>query len=386
MTDKVENNNPTSPPFSAEELFRFMIESVKDYAIFATDPAGYIVTWNTGAERIFGYSEAEALGQHNAIIFTPEDRERGAMEDELATAAREGRAEDDRWHLRKDGSRFFASGVMAPLRSETGTLRGFIKVARDVTESNQAQADLRRAHNELEERVQKRTQELQASQQALRDTMRRLVATQEEERRRIARDIHDHLGQQLTALKLHLSLLRIESNGNEQLDAKLEQLATMLNRLDEETDFLAWELRPAALDALGLRATLANYVKEWSEHFQITADFHCSNLQEGDLTPEAETCLYRIAQEALNNVTKHAQAQHVATLLERRDGHAALIVEDDGHGFNPHQTVTGEKGLGLVGMRERAALVGGTLEIESGPDHGTTIFVRVPVVSSPKLA
>jgi PAS domain S-box-containing protein len=133
----------------SEELFRFMVESVQDYAIFATDIEGRVVSWNTGAERIFGYTEEEIMGQDGSIIFTPEDIASGAPEQELRTAEREGRAEDERWHVRKDGSRFWASGIMTPLRDETGNLRGFVKVARDNTEGKQAQEALRQREEEL---------------------------------------------------------------------------------------------------------------------------------------------------------------------------------------------------------------------------------------------
>ncbi|MDX6696458.1 MAG: hypothetical protein QOF02_4061 [Blastocatellia bacterium] len=117
----------------AEEMFRLMVESVKDYAIFATDSEGLVVSWNVGAEHIFGYAEAEILGQNAAVLFTPEDIARRAPEWELSKAATEGRAEDERWHLRKDGSRFWASGIVTPLRDEAGNLSGFVKVARDET-------------------------------------------------------------------------------------------------------------------------------------------------------------------------------------------------------------------------------------------------------------
>jgi PAS domain S-box-containing protein len=126
-----------------------MVESVRDYAIFATDREGRVVSWNTGAERIFGFTEAEIIGQHGSIIFTNEDREKGVPETELRTAELEGRAEDERWHVRKDGSRFWASGTVTPLKDEAGRLRGFVKVARDNTERKQALEAVHRSEQEL---------------------------------------------------------------------------------------------------------------------------------------------------------------------------------------------------------------------------------------------
>jgi PAS domain S-box-containing protein len=149
MTSKLDSQQQTEPSLASEELFRFMVKSVKDYAIFATDSEGRVISWNTGAERIFGYTENEILGQDASIIFTPEDIESGKPEEELRTAEREGRAEDERWHVRKDGIRFWASGIVTPLRDEGGNLRGFVKVARDQTEQKQAEEERHRSEQEL---------------------------------------------------------------------------------------------------------------------------------------------------------------------------------------------------------------------------------------------
>src|SRR5262249_44099994 len=124
---------------------RRMVESVKDVAIFTVDPSGRIVTWNPGAEALFGHADREIIGRGIDVIFTPEDREAGVPARALAAAPARGRASDERWHLRKDGSRFFASGVMSPIRDEAGNLCGFTKVARDMTERNRAEEAVREA-------------------------------------------------------------------------------------------------------------------------------------------------------------------------------------------------------------------------------------------------
>ncbi len=129
----------------AEEYLRLMVESVKDFAIFTVDPQGRIVSWNPGAEQLFGYSEPEVLGQHLAILFTPEDRAGGIPEQEIAAASARGRATDERWHFRKDGSRFFASGVLTPIFDEENRLRGFTKIARDTTQRKEAEEAVREA-------------------------------------------------------------------------------------------------------------------------------------------------------------------------------------------------------------------------------------------------
>jgi PAS domain S-box-containing protein len=145
----LENEPAQKSSRGNEELFRLMVESVKDYAIFATDAVGRVVSWNTGAKHVFGYTEAEIIGRSTAIIFTPEDIASGAPEEEMLTAERVGRAEDERWHVRQDGSRFWASGIMTPLRDETGAMRGFVKVARDNTEGRLAAEALRQREEEL---------------------------------------------------------------------------------------------------------------------------------------------------------------------------------------------------------------------------------------------
>lgn len=141
----------------AEERLRMMVESVQEYAIFSLNTEGYISTWNTGAERLFGYTEDEILGQSFGIIYTPEDREIGAPSQEMSKAAKTGRAEDVRWHLRKDGSKFFSDGVLAPIYEKSGVLRGYTKIARDMTEQKQIEEE--RSHILESERFARREAE-----------------------------------------------------------------------------------------------------------------------------------------------------------------------------------------------------------------------------------
>lgn len=159
---------------------------------------------------------------------------------------------------------------------------------------------------------------------------------------------------------------------------------TIARRIDREVDQLVWELRPTALDDLGLRAALANYVQDWSRRVNIPAELHTSGLLDERLASEAETTLYRIAQEALTNIAKHSKARRVDVLLERRADSVLLIVEDDGVGFNVDQDNASGQGFGLIGMQERAALVGARVEIESTTGKGTTVFLRMAIGPGPK--
>src|SRR6266542_1107061 len=178
---------------------------------------------------------------------------------------------------------------------------------------------------------------------------------------------------------MKLESLKIHAEDRKQLNAGLDELQGIVQQLDSDVDFLAWQFRPVALDDRGLPAALSNYVKQWSQHFGIAAEFHTADLGQR-FDPRIETNLYRIAQEALNNCAKHSQCSHAEILLERRDRHIVLIVEDDGVGFSPGKAQEGDGQCGLIGMRERASLLDGTIEIESAPQAGTTIYIRVPLV------
>ncbi|HEV7842721.1 MAG TPA: sensor histidine kinase, partial [Pyrinomonadaceae bacterium] len=316
---------------------------------------------------------------------------------ERQTADREGRAINERWHTRKDGTRFYVSGVLAVLHN--GDTHGYAKIGRDLTTQKQAQDALQKAWEDLELRVKERTLELAQTNKALHDEikerrraehqrvelMRRIVSTQEDERRRISRELHDQLGQRMTALRLKLEGFRERTEENAELHDEIVQLQTLAEQIDADVDFLAWELRPSILDDLGLTAALHNYANEWSKHFGIPVNFHSTGLGDERFSQTVEINLYRIAQEALNNVSKHAGATSVDMILERRNEHAILIIEDNGRGFDPKQTAASSsgRGMGLAGMRERAALIGGTVEIESAPGASTTIFARTPLEFEP---
>ena len=263
-------------------------------------------------------------------------------------------------------------------------------------ERKQDEDELRRSHKELEVRVRERTEDLQKANEALQteiqerrqaeeariEVLHQLVNAQEEERRRIARDLHDQLGQQLTVLRLNLELLKRRCRDAE-TSAQISEVQKVARQLDADVDFLAWEMRPSALDDLGIAAALDNYVRQWSKHFGIRAEFNADRFGKITLAPEVESNLYRITQEALNNVSKHAKAGGVNVLLEPRGSSLMLIIEDDGIGFEPSNHPLKEKGvsLGLIGMQERAALAGGTLEIESAEGKGTTIYAKVPILA-----
>jgi PAS domain S-box-containing protein len=365
-----------------------------DDAIVSKTLDGVVTSWNRGAERLFGYTAAEAVGRHISLII-PENRK--MEEDDVLARLRRGERIDHFETVRqaKDGSQVHISLTVSPVRDGKGTIIGASKVARNITERIHAEEALRRAHAELEERVRARTAELSSANESLRvesaerqrveqeriQLLTRLVLAQEDERRRIARELHDQLGQQLTALRLTLETLKAQSVERSDLRVQVETLEELARQLDEDVAFRVWELRPTVLQDLGLQAALTNYVRHWSKHFGIRAQLHTGRLIDERLTPEAETMMYRLAQEALNNVAKHARADHVDVVLERSADHVSLIIEDDGVGFDASNAETVGEGLGLIGMHERAALAGADLQIESTPGRGTTVIVRTPAIA-----
>ena len=197
----------------------------------------------------------------------------------------------------------------------------------------------------------------------------------------MSREIHDELGQQLTALRLKLESAK-ELCSEEPVCDEIDATQAIAARLDADVGFLAWELRPAALTATGLSATLKSYVNEWSRFSSLRTEFHVKGFGSTRLSPDIEINLYRIVQEGLNNAHKYSNAKNVSILLEKQKYDISLIIEDDGIGFDTDKKTDGKAGLGLIGMRERATLLGGNLEIESSPGNGTTLFVRVPVVEN----
>lgn len=278
----------------------------------------------------------------------------------------------------------------------------------NITERKSSEAFLVQHHDELEKGVFERTRDLsrlneelsaeigqrKSTEKALLDRMeqlnlverqrkqllRKIVTTQEEERRRIARELHDQLGQQLSALTVKLASLGAQCGAQEALRQEARSLESMVQQIDKDVESLVWQLRLTALDDLGLPAALDNYIREWSKNFEIQAELHVGGMVKSSLPSEVETMLYRVAQEALNNIAKHSKARHVAVLLQRDAARVSLIIEDDGVGFDPQQAfAAGGTGAGLIGIRERTELLSGTLAIESHPGGGATIVVGVPV-------
>ena len=288
------------------------------------------------------------------------------------------------------GRRFLAR--LLPYRTVDDRIAGVVLTFVDITERHIARLALERAQQELELRVEQRTAELdaanrslrreismhEASERALQELQLRLVKTQEEERSRISRELHDEIGQQLMALMLALNGLESEENAAH-LPVKVRQLRDAADHAWREIRQLATELRPPALDALGLSRALSGYLDAWSDRSGIAVDFLSSGLEEPRLSSVIESTIYRVVQEAATNVLRHARANTLSVNVERRGDSVLALIEDDGAGFDTSQVDTERGQIGIAGMRERATLVGGELTVESRIGMGTTVRVKLPL-------
>jgi signal transduction histidine kinase len=222
-------------------------------------------------------------------------------------------------------------------------------------------------------------QQVQVERERLQTLSRQLVEVQEIERRHIARELHDEAGQALTSLMVGLRLVEEEGRQGRVTVSRIAELKCTADSVLENLHQLASDLRPASLDHLGLVEALRQYAETFSCQHNLAVQLETVGFEHQRLSPTAETALYRIVQEALTNVARHAQASRVGVLLECRGDRLVVIVEDDGLGCDPRAALRSGR-LGLLGIRERAEMLGGNLEMESSPGGGTTLFVEVPYV------
>ncbi|MDP9100100.1 MAG: PAS domain S-box protein [Verrucomicrobiota bacterium] len=368
----------------SQERFRLLVEGARDYAMFLLDPENIITFWNVGAERIFGWDQQEAIGQSGAMIFSAEDRRKGEVEKEINTALAEGRALDRRFHLRKDGSRFWTDGVLMRLDDDDGKVRGFAKVARDATDQRRAEDELAHARDEMEQRVLDRTRELVAMNNELERTMadrqqleRELLEISEWEKRRIGEDLHDMVCQELTATALFLkSSAKNLAKKNTDASKALDEAAETVNRNVGIARDLARGLQAVELTASGLKNALRDLAVQACDNSGVKCHFKCAR---GVRVPDDTVALhlYRVAQEAVTNAVKHSGAKNLLIHLDRNADHICVSVQDDGKGFVPGKRR--KKGLGLHMMRYRANALGGELKIERRASGGIDITCVIPM-------
>ena len=399
VTDRIQAERTLR---ESEERFRLLVEGVQEYAIFQLDAEGNVATWNAGAQRLKGYGPEEIIGHHFSIFYPKEDQLNNKPREILARATRDGQTGDEGWRVRKDGSLFWANVVVTALRDANGHLLGFAKLTRDTTENRERAEALTRAKELLELRVEQRTavltrlnnemrteiadrqhaeEELRKSRDQLRALAARLQSVREEERTYIAREIHDELGQACTAIKMDLALIsRKLTKRQAKLQAKVESSLKLVDSTIATLRRIASELRPRTLDDLGLPAALEAQAQEFESHTGI----HCSVTLPPEplmLDTDRSTAIFRIFQESLTNVARHAGATRVEARLHREEDRIVFEIFDNGTGFDP-ELAKERKSLGLIGMQERAHLLNGEFKAEGVPGRGTTIRLTVPLAPS----
>lgn len=350
------------------DRYRLLIDAVHDYAIFMLEPTGCVASWNPGAQRIKGYTPDEIVGRHFSLFYTPEDIADGKPARLLDTAARLGRVEDEGWRVRKDGSHFWANVIITAVYDEHAGLIGFAKITRDLTERRRLD-DLERSHT----------------------TSALVQQARENEQKRLARELHDDLGQRLVALKMALArhqaeLLDASRDAHGAQLAPLSEISAQIDALTVSVRRIAADLRPLLLDDFGLEAALESMAHDFEHRHGVTVQCDL-NPNMPKLDEPASTALFRVAQEALTNIARHASARTVTLRLTVHDAMIRLKIRDDGTGFDTHAAARPDA-FGLTGMRERMLQLGGTLSIGSAPGAGTTIVAefRLPAVPDVRLA
>jgi PAS domain S-box-containing protein len=339
-----------------EERLRLaaIVESSDD-AIIGKDMDGIITDWNKGAERLYGYSAGEMIGLSISLLVPPDRSDDFA---EIITKIKQGDTVNhyETVGQKKDGTRVEVSLTVSPIIDTEGRIVGASAIARDITERKLAE-------------------------EALLEMSGRLITAHEEERTRIARELHDDLSQRMALLQIGLEQFEqdmpgLSSNARQQLH-KVAEVAT---EVSSDIHDLSRQLHPSKLDTLGLAAAVGDFCRELSKRHDLQIEFLHHDVPR-QIPKDVTLCLYRITQEALQNVVKHSGATEATVELTGHGDRIDLCISDSGAGFSPEST-KGDTGLGLISMRERLRLVDGHLAVESEPSHGTRIRVRIPLGST----
>lgn len=370
---------PVQKPVEGKDSFRLLVETVQEYAIFMLDPLGHVITWNEGAKRIKGYAPEEIIGRHFSQFYTSEARESGWPQRELEIATEQGRFSDEGWRVRKDGTTFWASVVITALKDKEGKLAGFSKVTRDMSERRDWEERIQRLNSELRSRlnqlaesqklVELRTLELQ-------NLSGRLLQLQDEERRRIARELHDAVGQELAMIKMTLE------GGQKKADLKpaVQQSIELTNSTIQTVRSLSYLLHPPLLDETGLMAALHWFIDGLQKRSGLQVQFVLNPVSFPRLGKDIETTIFRVVQEALTNVYRHSESSGARVEVDRQPERVVLRIRDYGKGILVDPVAIGGSriGVGIGGMRERVKQFGGELRV-SPAEPGTIVEAFLPL-------
>jgi len=372
-----------------DQRFRLLVEGVQDYAIFMLDRGGNISSWNEGARRIKGYEASEIVGRHFSCFYPEEDVRAGIPQMELRAATDVGRFEDEGWRLRKDGTRFWANVIITAIHDADGNLCGFSKVTRDTTERMKAQEVLRANRDALKKEVEERMAaeaRLQDSEASLRILSRNLFHVQDEERRHVGRELHETIGQYLSALKMELDSLQFEPALQDRgVRHQLEGSIGLVEQCIKEVRTMSYLLYPPLLEEMGLKMAIPWYVNGFARRSGIQTRLQMSR-DFGRLPRSVELVLFRVLQECLTNVHRHSGSPTALIRVFVENEAAVIEIIDSGKGLPTGVLEFGQKnafnvGIGLRGMNERVKGVGGKLELSSA-GNGTTVRVSVPSSST----
>ena len=363
----------------SDEIFRLLVESVKDYAIFLLDPTGIVATWNQGAERIKGYKARDIIGEHFRRFYPREAQESGWPERELEIAAKEGRFADEGLRVRKDGSTFWANVVITALRADKGDLKGFSKVTRDLTERRALEERSRQLNRELRARVAELTEsqrlvELRTFE--LQKLSAELLRVQDEERRRMARTLHDDLGQELTALKIELDVLNTSERATNRDHAQAVELAeSALNKVRN----MSYLLHPPLLDESGLLPALHWYLEGLKTRSPLKISFDYKPVLFPRLPRDLEIAIFRVIQESLTNIYRHSGSEDARIEILQESDRVKVRIRDFGKGVPERAGMGLNSGVGISGMRERVKQLHGDLTV-SRAEPGTLVEASIPIL------